>query len=57
MVNLTACRTAQDALDTVAKQFGFMDIPATLIFYDNKITGIDMKFGEAILKWRKPKND
>jgi hypothetical protein len=55
MINLTACKTAQEALDKVAQQSGYLDIPATLIFHKSEITGIDLKFGEAILKWRKPR--
>ena len=57
MVNLTACKTAQEALDKIAQSVGYMDAPATLLFHDSKITGIDLKFGEAIVKWRKPRND
>lgn len=57
MINLVNCRTAQEALDKIAQQAGYLDIPAMLIFHKNEITGIDLKFGDAVLKWRKPKED
>ena len=57
MVNLTNCKTAQEALDKIGQQAGYLDVPATLIFHDSKITGIDLKFGDAVLKWRKPRKD
>jgi len=34
-----------------------MDIPAVLLFHKSEITGIDFKWGEAVLKWRKPRKD
>lgn len=55
MTNLITCKTAQEALDKFAQSVGYMDIPATLIFHKNEITGIDFKLGDAVLKWRKPK--
>ena len=57
MINLTSCKTAQEALDSLARTVGYMDCPATLIFHKSEIAGIDVKFGEAILKWRKPRKD
>jgi hypothetical protein len=57
MVNLSTCKSAQEALDKVALAYGYADIPATLIFHKSEITGIDMKFGEAILRWRKPRSE
>jgi hypothetical protein len=57
MVNLTDCKTAQEALDKFARSVGCADIPGSLIFHKNEITGIDFKLGEAVLKWRKPKKE
>jgi hypothetical protein len=55
MPNLTACKTAQEALDKWALDVGFQDCPAKLSFHDSKIVGIDFIKGECITKWRKPK--
>lgn len=57
MINLTTCKTAQEALDKFAQGVGYMDIPAILLFHKSEITGIDFKWGEATLKWRKPKEE
>jgi len=57
MINLTTCKTAQEALDKWALAVGYQDIPAKLLFHDSKITGIDFIQGDCITKWRKPRND
>ncbi|MFA5388882.1 MAG: hypothetical protein WC312_03910 [Candidatus Omnitrophota bacterium] len=55
MVNLTDCKTAQEALDKVAQQSGYMDIPAKIIIHKSEVVGIDFIYGEAIHKWKKPR--
>ena len=55
MINLTACKTAQEALDQWGQAVGYQDIPAILHFHKSEIAGIDFVQGECITKWRKPK--
>jgi len=57
MINLTDCKTAQEALDKCAKAIGYADIPGKFIFHKNEIVGLDFKFGEAVLKWRKKRQE
>ena len=57
MINLTNCKTAQEALNEVAKQIGFGNGPAQLFFHKNEVVGLDFKIGEWVIQWRKPKID
>ncbi len=55
MVNLTDCKDHKEALDKFAREVGYMDIPAKIIVHKSEIAGIDFIMGEAVLRWRKPK--
>jgi hypothetical protein len=55
MINLTNCKTAQEALNEVAKQIGFGNGPAQVFFHKNEVVGLDFKIGEWVVQWRKPK--